>query len=118
MKNPPVDEDGKIRFIPMDVLALFLKFSAPEEIQTNGEFCFGSEVNEQIIEIIGVKEMQIANQLRDLQIMGINSIFTQKISIDGEIVRLHRGFYIQEKRRFVQILNLKAKSSITRKLKQ
>lgn len=98
-KRAPVDTSGKLLQIPLDIMASALfRFDADVEFQTNGNFCFGSELSEEEIEIDGVKAARFPPQLRNAHVVGINSDYLQTILVTGDKLVLKRRFLFNEKR--------------------
>lgn len=84
--------------LPINVMTAVILMYDELYKSDNSESCFGSESSEEMIELHGQLGSTIDSHLQDVKISGVNSNFSQKISIDGDGLKLHRRFFLNEKR--------------------
>jgi hypothetical protein len=93
-----LDSNGRPRYLPVNVMtAAILKYEFLNLLK-NPDICFGSESSEEIIELNGQAGFSIPPDLQDVKLSGVNSNFSQKISIHADGLKLHRRYFLNEKR--------------------
>lgn len=101
LQNPPVNDHGKLVTIPSSIMAaVLLKYDETERLKRDKYFCFGSTLSEERIQIDGADGSEIPKELRRVKILGVNSEYTQNISISGGKVILERRMLLNEKRAY------------------
>jgi hypothetical protein len=93
-----VDSKGRPRFLPNNVMSLIVLRYEYLDYTTTPEACFGSEASEEIIELQGQLGSELEAQVQDASLRGVNSTFSQKIQINSDRLKLHRTFFLDERR--------------------
>jgi hypothetical protein len=113
-----VDAKGRPRFLPNNVMSLIVLRYEYLDYTTNPEACFGSESSDEIIELNGQVGFSIPPELQDAKLTGVNSSFSQKISINDTGLKLHRKFFLNEKRAVCSAAEIDAQKSLYARIKE
>ncbi|MCA3017515.1 MAG: transglutaminase family protein [Rhodocyclaceae bacterium] len=113
-----VDAKGRPRFLPNNVMSLIVLRYEYLDYATNPEACFGSESSEEIIELNGQAGFSIPPELQDAKLNGVSSSFSQKISINDTGLKLHRKFFLNEKRPVCSAAEIEAQKSLYARIKE
>jgi hypothetical protein len=93
-----LDANGRMTYLPDNLMTgavLLYEFVSHLD---NPELCFGSEASEETIELTGQFGFSIHPDLQEVKLSGVNSNFSQNISISETGLKLHRTFVLNEKR--------------------
>ena len=101
LRFPPVDENGKIfRSLSNAITNFSLAMVNSRPTTEDGYFCFATTLLTERVEITGASTDAIPGKIRDVKISGVNSEFTQTITLEKSSLLLNRRFTVNEKRAF------------------